>query len=450
MTSLVDLSSVASRAAALLEAAKSAGADQADVIAARSVSQGVEVRNGALEEMESSESDRMALRVFSGRRTAIVSTSETGDTDFAGLADRAMAAAKSAPEDPYASLAAPGETGQADTDLELVDPDMPAMDSLMERAQAAEAAALDVAGITKSGGASASFSLSGVVLATSNGFHGHYMRSNHALWATAIAGEGTGMERDYDFARALHLADLDAPETIGRNAGERAVKRRNPTKVETRVGTVVFEPRLASGLVSSTAQALNGASVARGTSFLKDRMGEQIFKSGITITDDPVRVRGLGSRPFDGEGIAAGQLTLVEDGRVASWVLDLASAAELGLRTNGHAGRGIGGPPSPSSTNLTLLAGTETPEALIAGVDFGIYVTELIGRGANTTTGDYSRGATGFLIENGELKGPVAEITIAGHLDDMFARLTPANDLRYRMTTNAPTVAVEGLTIAGR
>ncbi|MEM8877699.1 MAG: TldD/PmbA family protein [Pseudomonadota bacterium] len=450
MTSLVDLAIVESRAAALLEAAKKAGAEQADVIAARGLSQGIEIRNGALEEMDSSESDRMALRVFCGHRTAIVSTSETGDTDFSTLAERAVATAKAAPEDPYASLAAAGETGQTAVDLELVDPDFPTMDSLMDRAQAAEAAALDVAGISKSGGASAGFSLAGVVLATSNGFHGQYMRSNHSLWATAIAGEGTGMERDYDFVRALHLADLDAPETIGRNAAERAVKRQAPSKVETRTGTVVFEPRLASGLVSTVAQALNGASVARGTSFLKDRMGEQIFKAGIRITDDPLRVRGLGSRPFDGEGVAANPLTLVENGCISSWVLDLASAAELGLKTTGHAGRGIGGPPSPSSTNLTLLPGDETPEALIAGIDFGIYVTELIGRGGNTTTGDYSRGASGFLIEKGELKGPVAEITVAGNLDDMFAQLTPANDLRYRMTTNAPTVAVDGLTIAGR
>jgi PmbA protein len=450
MTSLVDLSAIETRVAALLDAARKAGADEADVIAARSVSQGIEIRNGALEEMESSESDRMALRVFSGRRTAIVSTSESGDSEFAALAERAVAAAKTAPEDPYARLAEPGETGQAEDDLQLVDPAIPTMDDLMERAQATEAAALDVSGVSKSGGASSSVSLAGMVLATSNGFLGQYMRSGHSLWATAIAGEGTGMERDYDFGRALHLKDLDAPETIGRNAGERAVKRLSPSKVETRTGTVIFEPRLASGLASTTAQALNGSSVARGTSFLKDKMGAQVFKPGITVADDPLRVRGLGSRPFDGEGIAARPLTLVEDGRIASWVLDLATAAELGLTTTGHAGRGIGGPPSPSSSNLTLMPGTETPEALIAGVDFGIYVTELIGRGANTTTGDYSRGATGFLIEKGEFKGPVAEITIAGHLDQMFAQLTPANDLRYRMATNAPTVAVEGMTIAGR
>jgi PmbA protein len=288
------------------------------------------------------------------------------------------------------------------------------------------------------------------VLASSNGFIGQYMRSMHSLWATAIAGEGTGMERDYDFTRALHMADLDAPDAIGRNAAERAIKRLNPAKVETRTGTVILEPRLASGMASTTAQALNGASIARGTSFLNDKMGAQVFKPGVTISDDPLRVRGLSSHPFDAEGIAASPLTLIEDGTVASWILDLASAAELGLQTTGHASRGIGGPPSPGSTNLTLHAGDETPEALIAGTEFGIYVTELIGRGANITTGDYSRGATGFLIENGELKGPVAEITIAGTLDDMLSHLTPANDLTFRMSTNAPTLAIEGMTIAGR
>jgi PmbA protein len=450
MSSLVDLSTLESRAAALLDAARKAGADAADVIGARGVSHGVEIRNGALEEMESSEGDSMALRVFVGQRTAVVSSSEGGDTDYAGLAARATAIARTAPEDPYAQLADGALTGMAPDDLQLVDDGMPDMDQLMDRAKETEAAAIDVQGVAKSGGASASFSLTGVVLVTSNGFSGHYMRSMHSLWATAIAGEGTGMERDYEFARALHMSDLDDPARIGRTAGERAIKRIGPAKVETRSGTVVFEPRLASGLASTTARALNGASIARGTSFLKDKMGAQIFKPGIQITDDPLKVRGLGSRPFDGEGIAARPLTLIEDGVVQSWVLDLASAAELGLATTGHASRGIGGPPSPSTSNLTFQPGSETPEALIAGTEFGVYVTELIGMGANTTTGDYSRGAAGLLIENGELKGSVAEITIAGHLTEMFTHLTPANDLEFRMATNAPTIAIEGMTIAGR
>jgi len=287
------------------------------------------------------------------------------------------------------------------------------------------------------------------VLATSHGFRGAYVSSRHSISAMAIAGEGTGMERDYDFTSALHASDLEAAEKIGRSAGERAIRRLNPRKVETRRVPIVFDPRIAGSLVGHLASAINGASVARKTSFLKDRMGERLFRPGIRIIDDPHRRRGLRSHPFDGEGVAGKVLAVVEDGVLKSWFLDSATARELSLVTTGHASRGVSSSPSPSPTNLHLEAGAKSPQELIADIADGFYVTDLIGMGANLVTGDYSRGASGLWIENGELTYPVSEVTIAGHLNDIFASLEPANDLAFRYGTNAPTVRMEGLTVAG-
>jgi PmbA protein len=265
----------------------------------------------------------------------------------------------------------------------------------------------------------------------------------------AIAGEGTGMERDYDFSSALHAADLDAAAEIGRSAGERAVKRRNPRKVPTGRVPVVFDPRVAGSLVGHLASAINGTAIVRKTSFLMDKMGERLFRPGIRVVDDPLRRRGLRSRPFDGEGVAGRPLAIVEDGVLRSWLLDSATGRELGLPTTGHAQRGVSSAPSPGATNLHLAPGAKTPQALIADIAQGFYVTDLIGMGANVVTGDYSRGAAGLWIENGALGFPVSEVTIAGHLRDMFANLEPANDLVFRYGTNAPTVRLEGLTVAG-
>jgi PmbA protein len=265
----------------------------------------------------------------------------------------------------------------------------------------------------------------------------------------AIAGEGTGMERDYDFSSALHASDLEDAAAIGRNAGERAVKRLNPRKVETRRVPVLFDPRVAGSLVGHLASAINGSSIARKTSFLKDRMGEQLFAPGIAIIDDPLRRRGLRSHPFDAEGIAGERRALIEDGTLKTWILDCATARELGLTTTGHAQRGVSSTPSPGASNLHLAPGPKTPAELIADIEEGFYVTDLIGMGANMVTGDYSRGASGFWIEHGELTYPVSEVTIAGHLNDIFRSLTPANDLVFRYGTNAPTVRIEGLTVAG-
>jgi PmbA protein len=304
--------------------------------------------------------------------------------------------------------------------------------------------------VTKSGGASASAGIGGMVLVTSDGFRGAYLNSGQSVSMTAIAGTGTAMERDYDYSSALHGADLESPEKVGRTAGERTVERLNPRKVETRRVPVVFDRRVAGSLIGHLAGAINGAAVARKSSFLRDRLGEPLFKPGIDVIDDPLRRRGLRSRPFDAEGVAGRPLAVVENGMLASWLLDSATGRELGFPTTGHAQRGVSSTPAPGATNLHLAAGTASPADLMADIADGFYVTDLIGVGVNPVTGDYSRGAYGFWIENGKKSSPVSEVTIAGNLVDMFGALTPADDLEFRFGTNAPTVRVEGLTVAGR
>ncbi|MFN3351014.1 TldD/PmbA family protein [Pseudorhodoplanes sp.] len=450
MHSLLDQSALSSLAEGLVRAAQKAGADAADAIAVRSVSVGVDIRDGKVEESERSEGDDVGLRVFVGKRQAVVSTNDILRTDAAALAERAVAMARVAPEDRFAGLADRERLAQSFPDLDLIDPDIPAVSALEQRARTAEAAALAVEGITKSGGASASAGISGMVLVTSDGFHGSYLASRQSISMMAIAGEGTGMERDYDYSSTLHGSDLEAPEVIGRRAGERAIKRLNPRKVKTQSVPVIFDPRLSNTLISHLASAANGASVARKASFLKDKLGERLFAPGIRIIDDPLRKRGLRSHPFDGEGVAVQPMNLVEDGVLTSWFLDSATARELGLTTTGHASRGVSAPPSPLPSNLYLEGGASTPAHLIAETGTGFYVTDLIGMGINLVTGDYSRGAAGFWIENGELTYAVSEVTIAGHLTDMFRSLTPANDLTFKYVTNAPTLRVEGLTVAGQ
>jgi PmbA protein len=289
-----------------------------------------------------------------------------------------------------------------------------------------------------------------MVLVTSHGFHGAYLSSRHGVSMTAIAGNGTGMERDYDYSSVRHAADLESADKIGRSAAMRAVARLNPRKVSTRKVPVVYDRRVAGTLVSHLAGAANGAAVARKTSFLRDKMGQKLFADGVRIVDDPLRKRGLRSRPFDGEGVACKPLALVEDGVLRSWLLDCATARELNLTTTGHAQRGVSTVPSPAPSNLHLEAGSVTPDELIADIKDGFFVTDLIGMGVNMVTGDYSRGASGFWIENGKCTFPVSEVTIAGHLIDMFRALTPANDLEFRYATNAPTLRLEGLTVAGQ
>jgi PmbA protein len=449
MTSFLDQSQLLDLAERLVSAARRAGADAADAVAVRSISLSVEVRDGAVEESERAEGDDMGLRVLVGKRQAVVSTNDTKGNGADSLAERAVAMARVASEDRFAGLADASLLAHEFPDLDLIDPALPSVGTLEQYARAAEGAGLAVKGVSKSGGAGASAGIGGMVLVTSHGFRGAYLGSRHSMSMVAIAGDGTGMERDYDFSSALHADDLEAPEKIGTVAGERAVKRLNPRKVETRRVPVVFDPRISGSLVGSLASAINGASIARKTSFLKEGMGEKLFRSGIRIIDDPLRRRGQRSRPFDGEGVAGRKLTVIDDGVLKSWFLDSATARELSLATTGHASRGVSSSPSPSPTNLHLEAGRQSPQELIADIEDGFYVTDLIGMGTNLVTGDYSRGASGLWIEHGELTYPVSEVTIAGHLNDIFASLTPANDLEFRYGTNAPTVRLEGLTVAG-
>jgi len=449
-SSLFDQTALTDRAERLVKAARAAGADAADAVAVRSMSLSIEVRDGAMEESERAEGDDLGLRVLVGKRQAVVSTNDTASDGSAALAERAVAMARAAPEDKYAGLADAALLAHDFPDLELIDPELPTVGQLEAMARAAEAAGLAVKGITKSGGASASAGIGGMVLVTSHGFRGAYLGSSHGLSMTAIAGSGTGMERDYDYSSVRHAADLEAPEKIGRSAGERAIERLNPRKVTTCKVPVVFDPRVAGSLVSHLASAANGASVARKTSFLRDKMGQKLFGDGIRIIDDPLRKRGLRSHPFDGEGVAGKKLALIDDGVLRSWILDCATARELGLTTTGHANRGVSSGPSPGASNLHLEAGALSPDELIADIKDGFYVTDLIGMGVNMVTGDYSRGASGFWIENGKRSYAVSEVTIAGHLLDIFRTLTPANDLAFRYGTNAPTARLEGLTVAGQ
>ncbi|WP_154721407.1 TldD/PmbA family protein [Ciceribacter sp. T2.26MG-112.2] len=448
MSSQIDSASLLSRAEELVALALKAGAESADAVVVRSRSTSVSVRLGKVEQTDASEGDDFSLRVFIGKQVASVSANPGFDLKV--LAERAVAMAKVSPEDPYAGLADASDLARSVIDLDLFDPTEVSSDMLREAALAMEAAALGVDGVSNSAGAGASAGMGGIVLVTSHGFSGSYMASRFSRSVGVIAGEGTRMERDHDFDSRLYFAELDTPEAIGRRAGERVVRRINPRQVPTdKDVTVVFDPRVARGFVGHIAGAINGASVARKTSFLRDRMGEQVLKAGLNITDDPLKIRGSASRPFDGEGVRGEKLTMIEDGVLKHWFLSSSAARELGLHTNGRGARG-GTSVSPTSTNLALEPGTISAEDLIRQVGNGFYVTELIGQGVDMITGEYSRGATGFWIENGELTFPVSEVTIASNLKDMFMRVTPASDIDRKFGVAAPTIAIEGMTLAGR
>jgi PmbA protein len=433
----------------LIAAARRQGADAADALLVENVSASVSYRLGRLEDVERSEGADLGLRVFVGNRVAFVSSSDLAEDAVAALPERALQMARLAPEDKFAGLA-PTELLTRDIpNLDLEDPAEPAPETLIARARDAEQAGLAVPGVTNSEGGGASFTRAGIALATSTGFFGRYAGTSHSIGVAVLAGEGTGMERDYDHASARHAADLESAEAIGRRAGERAVRRLNPRKVKSQSAPVVFDPREAGSLLGHFAHAISGASVARGTSFLKDRMGQGVFAPHVTVIDDPHRIRGLRSKPFDGEGVVNARRALIDKGLLTTWLLDCASARQLGLTSTGHAARSTSGPPMPAATNLYMEPGRLSPEALIADIKQGFYITELIGMGVNSVTGDYSRGAAGFWIENGKIAYPVSEVTIAGNLKDMFLGLTPADNLEFRYGTNAPTCRIEGMTIAG-
>jgi PmbA protein len=438
------------RAADLVRRAVAAGADAADAVFAAHASTEVSVRLGALEDVGRSESEDLGLRVFVGQRSASVSTSELSADTLAALVDRAVAMAREAPEDRFAGLA-PAERLMhgAPPALDLADRGDVTPADLREAAQAAEDAARAVPGVTNSEGAGASASSSVWALATSHGFAGAYATTGYGLSASVIAGEGGAMQRDYGFHSARHRVHLDAPDAIGRLAGERAVARLGPARVASGTMPVVFDPRVGASLIGHLTSAISGQAITRRTSFLLDALGMRVFAPGVTIRDDPHRPHGLRSRPFDGEGLPVSPIALVEDGMLESWLLDSASARQLGLEPTGHAARGIAGAPGVSTSNLYMEPGKVPVTTLLSDIASGVYVTELIGQGVNPVTGDYSRGAAGFLIENGIVTRPVAEFTIAGNLTAMFAAHTPANDLEFRHGVNVPTLRVEGMTVAG-
>ena len=436
-------------AADLVTRARKKGADAADCLFVQSQSLAAQVRNGELEELEQADSFDIGLRVLVGQSQAVVSSTDIAKDALPEMVDRALAMAKAAPEDPYAGLADPSRLERQAGDLDLSDPDAPDSDWLIEQAKQAEGAALSHEGITNSEGADSSWSMARVALSTSGGFEGAYDSTSFGTACSVLAGEGLGMERDYSYTSARHRDDLMKAEAVGHEAATRTLKRLGATKAKTARVPVVYDPRLSGSLIGALASAVSGTSVARKSSFLTDKIGEQVLAEGLLVVDDPKRKRGLRSKPFDGEGCVNKAIKLIEDGVLKHYFLDAATARQLGMTPNGRAARGTGGPPSPSATNLYLAAGKISRDDLIGEIEDGFYVTEMMGQGANLVTGDYSRGASGFWIRKGELAEPVSEVTIAGNLKEMFRALTPASDLEFRYGINAPTCRVDGMMVAG-
>ncbi len=435
----------------VVSAALRAGADAAEAVFAKRAALSVTVRLGSLEEVEREESSDLGVRVFVGARQAVVSGSDVSDTGRTKLIERAVAMARSATEDRWAGLAPRDRlaTGEA-PDLALFDPAEPGPEALEEQARAAEDAALAVPGVTNSGGGSAYWSASSWRLATSDGFSGLHRATGFSISAQAIAGEGDGMEQGAEWRSTRWRADLPAPGAVGAEAGRRAVASLGARKIPSTTAPVIFENRLAASLLSPLMGAISGPSVARGVSFLKDKLGERLFSRGVIVRDDPHRPRGLGSAPFDDEGVANGAVNIIEDGVLTTWLLNASSARQLGLSTTGHASRGLAGPPGVGSSNLTLLPGAHDQAALMRDAGAGLMVTSMFGPSLNANTGDWSVGCSGFWFEGGELAYPVTEITVAGNLIDIYGRLVPGADLKLRGAANAPSILVDDLSIAGK
>jgi PmbA protein len=438
------------RASALIARARRAGADASDAVYVSDASESVTVRLGQLEDVERSENEHIGLRVFIGKRSATIGSSDLSDAALDELADRAVAMARLAPEDPYAGLA-PEEMllKGALPDLDLIDPAQPSPQDLRALALEMEEVARAYPGVTNSEGASASAGSAVVALATSHGFAGAYAGTTRSLSAGAVAGEGSAMQRDSGWRSARHSADLLPPTEIGRQAGERAVARLNPARVKSGPLPLIFDPRVAGSLLGPLLGAISGSSVARRSSFLLDRLGQKLFDSAITIHDDPHWKRGMRARPFDGEGLPTSRRALIENGVLTGWLVDSATGRQLGLAPTGHAARGVSGAPGVGGSTLFMSAGTVSPEALMEDITEGIYITDMIGHGVNPVTGDYSRGAGGRRIVNGALGEPVAGFTIAGNLVDMFAAMTAADDLEDWRVINVPTLRVDGMVVAG-
>lgn len=435
----------------VVAAARKAGADAAEAVFAERQSLSVSVRLGDLEEVEREEARDLGLRVFIGQRSATVSGSDISAEARAKLVERAVAMARLAPEDPYASLAPADRLARAPyPELDLVDPYEPTAETLETQARQAEEHARAVKGVTNSDGGSAAWSSSRWAMVTSEGFHANHAATGHSISASAIAGEGAGMERGGEGRSTRHFGDLPAAGDIGMEAGRQAVARLNPRKISSTTAPVIFENRLAMSLIGPLLGAISGPSIARGTSFLKDKLGQPIFARGVYLLEDPHRVRGLGSAPFDDEGVATQARALIDDGVLTTWLLNTSSAKQLGLVTTGHASRGLAGPSGVSTHNLTLQPGGKDLQGLMKDAGSGLVVTSMFGPSLNGNTGDWSVGCSGYWFENGESTGPVTEITVAGNLIDIYARLVPGSDLELRGASNSPSLLVDALAIAGK
>ena len=435
----------------LVQGALKAGADAAEAVVGERQSLSVGVRLGEMEEVEREEARDLGLRVFIGGRQATVSGSDISPEARGKLLDRAMNMARLAPEEPYAGLAPSDRLAHGPfLDLDLYDPAEPNPESLEAQALEAEDAARAVPGVTNSDGGSGSWSSAQYFMVTSGGFSGRHQASSFSVYASAIAGDESGMERGGDGRSTRWQSDLPSPQAIGTEAGKRAVQRLGARKIDSQTATVIFEDRVAGSLVSPLIGAIAGPAIARGASFLKTKLGQQVFSPGITILDEPHRIRGLGSQPFDDEGVVNRDTAIIDKGVLTTWLLNSASARQLGLQTTGHASRGLAGPPGVGTTNLTVQPGEKDLAGLMRDAGDGLLVTSLFGPSLNGNTGDWSIGVSGFWFEKGQIAYPVAEITVAGNLIDVYARVIAGSDLEYRGSRNSPSLMVEGLAIAGR
>lgn len=434
----------------ILQRTKALGADAADVIAVQGADVSIAVRQGKTETLQRSESAGLGIRALVGKRQAMVSVSDCLPENLSTAAKQVVAMAKVVPEDPFVQMADETLWIKEIPNLDLYDHHEPSIEHLLKQTIETEAAALSVAGITNSEGAEAGYGTNQVWFANSFGFFEQYKTSSTSLSVSVLAGSSDAMERDYAYHMVRHASDLRTPHSIGMEAANRTLARLHPRQPRTASVPIVFDPRISKGIVSILVSAINGASIARGTSFLKEAKGKTIFPKGVTIINDPHRLRGSGSRPFDGEGLACRKWALVEDGTLTEWLLDLRSANQLGLKSTGNAARAIGSAPSPAAHNVHMENGVVSPKEMIAEIKDGFYVTEVFGSGVNLITGDYSQGAAGFWIENGVISYPVSEVTIAGQLKDMFNAITPANDLVFEYQINAPTLRIDGMMVAGK
>lgn len=433
----------------VIKQAMAKGADNVEVIILENSSLSASVRMGNVESIENSESSALGLRFIKGYKSSILSTNDLNEESVSKLVEKASYMTDITPQDEYLTVAEAQDYAQEIPNLDLYDSEVPHIKTLIDKAVEAEDIALSFNKITNSNGSEASNSRTNVVFATSQGFCNSYRNSNSGLSVSVVAQDGDAMETDYDYSSVRHYNDLMSAKMIGRNAAQKAINKLHSRQVISSKLPVIFDAKIANSLLSSFASAVNGSAIARNTSFLRDKLHQSIFKQGINIYDNPLINRGLGSKPFDGEGVACQKLNLVENGILNSWIMDLRSAKQLGFSTTASASRSLTSPPSPAISNLYMEAGKISRQDLIKSVNKGIYITDLFGMGVNIITGDYSQGAFGFMIENGEITYPISEFTIASNLKDIFMNIIPANDLEFHYRINSPTLLIENMTIAG-